>query len=117
MTLPDSPNAKIARDLFLESAAYFDEMKTVAENAPYGHTLGSTGDLSELGDGAPWIWNIIREVFGNVRECLDVFHALEHWSDTGKVLYKAGNAKYEVWREETKQELLERIKNRSGRKT
>ena len=68
--------------------------------------VGSTGDISALGDGAEWIWNIIREVFGNVRECLDIYHALEHLSNTGKVLYKEGTAEYERRREETKRELL-----------
>ena len=69
--------------------------------------VGSTGDISALGDGAEWIWNIIREVFGNVRECLDVYHALEHLSGTGKVLYKEGTEEYQQWKEATKWELLE----------
>jgi hypothetical protein len=68
---------------------------------------GSTGDISALGDGAEWIWNIIREVFGKVRECLDVYHTLEHLSDTGKVLYKEGTEMYELWKESTKWEMLE----------
>jgi len=78
--------------------------------------VGSTGDISALGDGAEWIWNIIRAVFGTVRECLDIFHALEHLSGTGKVLYKEGTKEYEQWKEATKWELLEsgfeKIENR-----
>ena len=69
--------------------------------------VGSTGDISALADGAEWIWNIIKEVFGNVRECLDVYHALEHLSGTGKVLYKEGSEEYKQWQEATKWELLE----------
>jgi len=69
--------------------------------------VGSTGDISALGDGAEWIWNIIREVFGKVRECLDVFHAMEHLSKTCKVLYKEGTEEYEQWKDATKWELLE----------
>jgi hypothetical protein len=68
--------------------------------------LGSTGDISALGDGAPWIWNIVKEVFGNVRECLDIYHALEHLSNTGKVLYGEQTAEYEKWQETTTLELL-----------
>jgi hypothetical protein len=68
--------------------------------------VGSTGDISALADGAEWIWNIIREVFGHVRECLDVYHALENLSKTGKVLYKEGTEKYKQWQETTKWELL-----------
>jgi len=69
--------------------------------------VGSTGDISALGDGAEWIWNITKEVFGKIRECLDVYHALEHLSDTGKVLYKEGTEEYKQWLETTKWELLE----------
>jgi hypothetical protein len=69
--------------------------------------VGSTGDISVLADGAEWIWNISRDVFGGVRECLDVYHALEHLSNTGKVLYKEGTEEYKQWRESTKWELLE----------
>jgi len=68
--------------------------------------LGSTGDISALGDGAVWIWSLILIVFGKVRECLDIYHALEHLSDTGKALYGEGTVAYEQWREETKRELL-----------
>jgi hypothetical protein len=68
--------------------------------------LGSTSDISALGDGAAWIWSLIFLVFGKVRECLDVYHALEHLSDTGKVLYGEGTAEYKQWYEETTMELL-----------
>jgi hypothetical protein len=68
--------------------------------------LGSTGDISVLGDGAVWIWDMMKAEFGKVRECLDIYHALEHLSDTGKVLYGEDTAAYEQWREETTMELV-----------
>jgi len=72
----------------------------------YWLRLGATSDISALGDGAAWIWNIVREVFGKIRECLDVYHGLEHVSDTGKVLYGDGTDAYKKWQEETTLELL-----------
>ena len=69
--------------------------------------LGSTGDISALGDGAVWIWSIILLVFGKIRGCLDIYHALEHLSNTGKVLYGEGTEKYEEWQEAAKKDLLE----------
>ena len=57
-------------------------------------------------DGAPWIWNIIKEVFGGVRECLDVYHGLEHVSNTGKVLYGEGTEAYKQWQSETTREFV-----------
>ena len=68
--------------------------------------IGSTGDISALGDGAAWIWNIIREVFGRVRECLDIYHALEHLKSTSKVLYGDGTELQVQWHEEATLELL-----------
>jgi hypothetical protein len=68
--------------------------------------LGLTGDISVLADGADWIWDISRSEFGRVRECLDVYHALEHLSDTGKVLYGVGTLKYEQWYASSKKDLL-----------
>jgi hypothetical protein len=49
--------------------------------------LGVGGVSSALGDGAKWIWNVVREVFGKTDECLDIFHGAEHISDCGKVLF------------------------------
>jgi hypothetical protein len=52
--------------------------------------LGSTGDISVLGDGAAWIWDMMRAEFGKVRECLDIYHRMtvlcasrysDHWQD------------------------------------
>jgi len=72
----------------------------------YHLRLGSTGDISALGDGAAWIWSIIGLVFGKIRECLDIYHALEHLSDTGKVLYGEQTEAYKKWQEATTLELL-----------
>ena len=69
--------------------------------------LGSTSDISALGDGAAWLWNIVREVFGKIRECLDVYHGLEHVSDTGKVLYGEETEEYKRWQAVTTLEFLE----------
>jgi hypothetical protein len=52
--------------------------------------LGVGGVSSALGDGAKWIGNIVREVFGKTDECLDIYHALEHVASCGKVLYGEG---------------------------
>jgi hypothetical protein len=68
--------------------------------------LGATGDISTLGDGAAWIWNISSAVFGNVRECLDLYHAFEHLDDTSKVLYGKGTDAQVQWYDEASFELL-----------
>jgi hypothetical protein len=54
--------------------------------------LGVTtaGDVTVLGDGAEWIWNLAAEVLPQAGGMLDIYHALEHiggavkaiWGDT-----------------------------------
>jgi hypothetical protein len=40
-----------------------------------------------LGDGAAWIWNTAAELFPQATQVLDRFHAKEHLSKVGKVIY------------------------------
>ena len=68
--------------------------------------LGWTGDISALGGGASWIWDIIRLEFGKVRECLDVYHALEHLGGIGKLFYGEESAAQKKWYESAKEDLL-----------
>jgi hypothetical protein len=63
------------------------------------------GVSSALGDGAPWLWNVVRNVFGKTDECLDIFHAAEHISDCGKALYREATASTE-WFERMRLVLL-----------
>jgi len=96
------PSARVAfaaiegKELFQQSVHYWRQRLQ----------LGAREDISALGDGAEWIWNIILAVFGKVRENLDVFHGLEHLSDVGKVLYGEGTEAYKQWESDTKMEFL-----------
>jgi hypothetical protein len=67
--------------------------------------LGVGGNVSVLGDGATWIWKFSPKLFGNTAECLDIFHAAEHISDCGKVLFKE-DAVRKTWFEDTRLLLL-----------
>jgi hypothetical protein len=68
-------------------------------------TLGVGGVSSALGDGAKWIWNIVRDVFGKTDECLDIYHGAEHISDCGKVLFESASERTE-WFERMRLVLL-----------
>jgi hypothetical protein len=67
--------------------------------------LGVGGVSSALGDGAKWIWNIVREIFGKTDECLDIYHALEHVSACGKALHGEGEA-FTSWLDKMRLVLL-----------
>lgn len=49
-------------------------------------------DVTVLGDGAEWIWNLADEVFPQAAGVLDVYHALEHVSDAAKAVWGDGTA-------------------------
>jgi len=68
-------------------------------------TLGVGGVTSALGDGAKWIWNIVREVFGKTNECLDIYHGAENISDCGKILIDGATERKE-WFERMRMVLL-----------
>jgi len=40
-----------------------------------------------LGDGSAWIWNTAKELFPQAIQILDRFHAKEHLSAAGKIIY------------------------------
>jgi hypothetical protein len=67
--------------------------------------LGVGGVKSKLGDGAKWIWNVGDTVFGKSEECLDIYHAAQHISDCGKVLFGTAEASKE-WFERMRLVLL-----------
>lgn len=57
-----------------------------------------------LGDGSPWIWNTAVELFPDATQILDRFHAKEHLSRVGKLLF--GNpVAGQPWIEERYDEL------------
>ena len=67
--------------------------------------LGVGSITSALGDGALWLWSLVFFVFGKTRECLDIFHALEHVAACGKTLYGNGQV-FTEWFERMRLVLL-----------
>jgi hypothetical protein len=50
-----------------------------------------------LGDGALWIWNIADEHFPMATQIVDLYHAREHLSNVGKIIYGALSSKAKDW--------------------
>lgn len=57
-----------------------------------------------IGDGAPWIWKIAQELFPRAIQIVDKFHAKEHLSQLGKLLYP-DPAQARTWAQRRYQEL------------
>ena len=49
-----------------------------------------------IGDGAPWIWNMVDDLFPNATKILDYYHFSEHVHECGKVLYEDDKLR-ETW--------------------
>ena len=65
-----------------------------------------TAELTVLADGARWIWEEAALHFAGAEGVLDIYHALEHVSDTAKVLYGEGTAQAQAWLDGGRQALL-----------
>lgn len=47
----------------------------------------TASDVTVLGDGAEWIWNLSGDVFPQASGVLDAFHAIEHVADAVKAVW------------------------------
>ena len=54
-------------------------------------------DSIALGDGAPWIWNLVLEHFSDSRQAVDWYNARSHLSTAANLLHGDGSAKAERW--------------------
>ncbi|MCI5137710.1 MAG: hypothetical protein D3922_04675 [Candidatus Electrothrix sp. AR1] len=57
--------------------------------------------LCVIGDGAPWIWNRIKELYPDAKEILDYYHCAEHLHDLAHAQYGKGSNKAREWVEAT----------------
>lgn len=58
-----------------------------------------------IGDGAPWIWNIARELFPTAIQIVDRFHVKEHLSNLSKLLYPHKPDQAKAWATRRHEEL------------
>jgi len=64
-------------------------------------------ELSVLGDGAPWIWNIADEHFPGAKQIVDLYHAREHYWNVGRACFGQDREKLHQWVESRRTELDE----------
>jgi hypothetical protein len=62
-----------------------------------GRGLAHLRPVVVLGDGAPWIWHLAAEYFGECREIVDWYHASEHVWALAHALYGVGTAPATTW--------------------
>ena len=50
-----------------------------------------------LGDGAPWIWNLVAEHFAGAVQIVDLYHAKEHVWEVAHAVFGAATAAATAW--------------------
>src|SRR5205807_7029205 len=70
------------------------------------HGLGEATDVLAIGDGGVWIWNIVGDRFGQARQRLDPWHALEHLWAVARALHPEDEAAAAAWIKPLKEKLL-----------
>lgn len=58
-----------------------------------------------LGDGAPWIWKIARELFPRAIQIVDRFHVKQHLSDVATAIYGPESTQAHEWAQRCHEEL------------
>jgi hypothetical protein len=54
-------------------------------------------DTQAVGDGAPWIWNLVREHFYDSHQLVDWYHATEHLGVAARLLKGEGTRAAKQW--------------------
>ena len=57
--------------------------------------------IAVIGDGAPWIWNRIREIYPDAKKVLDFFHCSQYLHDLANAQYGKNSQKAREWVEAT----------------
>lgn len=55
-------------------------------------------DTEAVGDGAPWIWNLVALHFAGSRQLVDWYHANEHLIAAGRLLKGEGTPAFQRWK-------------------
>ncbi len=68
--------------------------------------LADVEDLTILGDGAAWIWDLAAEHFTGAEETLDLYHATEYLGDLARAGCGGDTAAVEAWTERAQRALV-----------
>ena len=72
-------------------------------------------DTVALGDGAPWIWNLVKEHFYDSRQGVDWYHATQHLWKVAHLLYAEGTPAAKQWFKDYETPLFEGHADRLAR--
>lgn len=67
--------------------------------------LGRAAQVEAVGDGAPWIWNLVDARWAQAVQVLDFYHASQHLWELGRALHPKEEEKVAAWVEERRHRL------------
>jgi hypothetical protein len=57
-------------------------------------------DTQVVGDGAPWIWNLVATYFYDAHQTVDWYHAVEHLAQTAQLAFEDHASQADHWRKQ-----------------
>lgn len=105
---PGRKRSELAAGVYVDTPAA-DCLRYVARRSATGgfgwllYDLALQGGLDQaqqvvvLGDGAPWIWNLVAEHFAGAVQIVDLYHAKEHVWDVAHVVFGGSSAAGTAW--------------------
>jgi hypothetical protein len=72
--------------------------------------LGQAAGALVIADGAVWIWRLADDRFGQARQRLDFYHAVQHLAAVGRALYGEDKDQLKAWL----RPLIQQLKNDSA---
>lgn len=67
--------------------------------------LGRARQIEAVGDGAPWIWNLVGARWAQAVDVLDFYHASQHLWELGRALHPRDEKKVAAWVEPRRHRL------------
>ena len=84
--------------LWLAEAAHRGALEVARWEGPAtAPNLAVLREVAVLGDGAPWIWHLAAEHFGQRTEIVDFYHAAEHLAAVGKAVFGEADPHAATW--------------------
>jgi len=68
-----------------------------AKHAARRRGLSTATAVTAVADGAPWIWNLVKDQFPGAVECLDFYHASQHLWALSKARWGEGHRYGKTW--------------------
>jgi hypothetical protein len=97
-----APSARVAFAAIEDHETFANRWPKVASRLG----IRANSPLDVLADGAKWIWERVDFHFAFARGGLDIFHALEHVNETGKIQFGEGTKETRRWQDEARDALL-----------